>query len=115
MSEPARPGLRVAVIGGGWAGLAAAVEATRRGHRVTVFEMAAELGGRARAVLIAGLTLDNGQHILIGAYSATLALMRSVGVTPEGSCCARPCASPTPMARAWCCKRAGRFRSSRWR
>ena len=83
MSEPFRLGLRVAVVGGGWAGLAAAVEATRRGHRVTVFEMAAQLGGRARAVPIAGLTLDNGQHILIGAYSATLALMRSVGVAPE--------------------------------
>ena len=83
MNEPSRPGLRLAVVGGGWAGLAAAVEASRRGHRVTVFEMAAHLGGRARAVRAAGLALDNGQHILIGAYSATLALMRAVGVAPE--------------------------------
>ena len=83
MSKPTGTGLRVAVVGGGWAGLAAAVEATRRGHHVTVFEMAAQLGGRARAVPTAGLVLDNGQHILIGAYSATLALMRAAGVAPE--------------------------------
>ena len=72
----------VAVIGGGWAGLAAAVEATRRGHAVTLFEMAAQFGGRARSVAVDQWALDNGQHILIGAYSATLALMRTVGVDP---------------------------------
>lgn len=73
---------RVAVIGGGWAGLAAAVEATRRGHAVTLLEMAAQFGGRARSVTVDHRALDNGQHILIGAYSATLALMRTVGVDP---------------------------------
>ncbi|HKW83349.1 MAG TPA: hydroxysqualene dehydroxylase HpnE [Burkholderiaceae bacterium] len=73
---------RVAVIGGGWAGLAAAVEATRRGHAVVLFEMAAQFGGRARSVPVDHRTLDNGQHILIGAYSATLALMQVVGVDP---------------------------------
>jgi squalene-associated FAD-dependent desaturase len=72
----------VAVIGGGWAGLAAAVEATRRGHAVTLFEMAAQFGGRARSVAVDQWALDNGQHILIGAYNATLALMRTVGVDP---------------------------------
>jgi hydroxysqualene dehydroxylase len=70
----------VAVIGAGWAGLAAAVEATRRGHEVTLFDMAAQTGGRSRGVDVAGMSLDNGQHILIGAYSETLALMRTVGV-----------------------------------
>jgi len=73
-------GKRVAVVGGGWAGLAAAVEATLRGHAVTLFEMAPQLGGRARSVDIDGLSLDNGQHILIGAYRETLRLMRTVGV-----------------------------------
>jgi squalene-associated FAD-dependent desaturase len=75
----------VAVVGGGWAGIAAAVEATRRGHRVTLFEMAPQLGGRARSVAHDGLTLDNGQHILIGAYSATLALMRKLDVDIEAA------------------------------
>ena len=75
----------VAVIGGGWAGLAAAIEATRLGHRVTLFEMSAHLGGRARAVAAAGLMLDNGQHIMIGAYTATLGLMRAIGVDVEST------------------------------
>ena len=75
----------VAVIGSGWAGLAAAVEATRCGHQVTLFEMAPQLGGRSRGVDAAGMMLDNGQHILIGAYAQTLALMRTVGVDlPRG-------------------------------
>jgi len=70
------------VIGGGWAGLAAAVEATRLGHAVTLFEMAGQFGGRARSVSVDHRSLDNGQHILIGAYSATLAMMCTVGVDP---------------------------------
>ena len=73
---------RVAIVGGGWAGLAAAVEATARGHQVAVCEMAPMLGGRARRLpdRSAGLALDNGQHILIGAYETTLRLLRRVGV-----------------------------------
>jgi predicted NAD/FAD-binding protein len=75
---------RVAVIGGGWAGIAAAVTATAAGHHVTLLEMAPQLGGRARRVdHNDGVALDNGQHILIGAYSATLALMRRVGADPR--------------------------------
>jgi hydroxysqualene dehydroxylase len=74
--------MRLAVIGGGWAGLAAAVEATARGHAVTLFDMAAHWGGRARAVALASGEVDNGQHILIGAYADTLRLMRLVGADP---------------------------------
>ena len=70
----------VAVVGGGWAGLAAAVEATRLGHQVTLFDMVPQPGGRAREVRAGDLMLDNGQHILIGAYTETLRLMRTVGV-----------------------------------
>ena len=72
----------VAVVGAGWAGLAAAVRATEAGSRVTLFETAARPGGRARAVESDGHVLDNGQHILIGAYVRTLALMRCVGAEP---------------------------------
>ncbi|CAN5575288.1 hydroxysqualene dehydroxylase HpnE [soil metagenome] len=80
--------MNVAVIGGGWAGMAAAVRAVQAGHKTSVFEVARTLGGRARAMrtsLPNGTTvlLDNGQHILIGAYSETLALMRLVGVDTQ--------------------------------
>ncbi len=74
--------MRLAVIGAGWAGLAAAVRATQAGHHVTVFEMAPQPGGRARRIEQHGTALDNGQHILIGAYTHTLALMREVGADP---------------------------------
>jgi hypothetical protein len=75
---------RIAVIGGGWAGIAAAVAATEAGHQVTLFEMAPQLGGRARRVDHSNdLSLDNGQHILIGAYRDTLSLMRRVGADPD--------------------------------
>ncbi len=72
-------GRRIAVVGAGWAGLAAAVRAQQAGHRVSVFETAATAGGRARGVEVGDLLLDNGQHILIGAYQRTLALMADVG------------------------------------
>lgn len=75
--------MKVAVVGAGWAGLAAAVRATEAGHQVTVFEMAGQPGGRARGVDVEGLALDNGQHILIGGYTRTLDLMRTVGADPE--------------------------------
>jgi squalene-associated FAD-dependent desaturase len=74
--------LRVAVVGGGWAGCAAAVELARAGCAVTLFEAARTLGGRARSVEVDGRTLDNGQHILLGAYTETLRLLRRVGVDP---------------------------------
>lgn len=81
MPEPGSP--RIAVIGGGWAGLAAAVALCQGGARVELFEAAATLGGRARRVRLDGRALDNGQHILIGAYAATLGLMQRVGVDLE--------------------------------
>ena len=75
---------QLAIIGAGWAGCAAAVEATRRGFKVTLFEATRTTGGRARRVDVvrAGepLALDNGQHILIGAYSETLRLMSDLGI-----------------------------------
>jgi squalene-associated FAD-dependent desaturase len=80
--------MRVAIVGGGWAGLAAAVAATDRGHAVTLVEATRTLGGRARTLPVALPTggtalLDNGQHILVGAYLETLRLMEHVGVRLE--------------------------------
>ncbi|MDB5869748.1 MAG: UDP-galactopyranose mutase [Polaromonas sp.] len=76
--------MKLAVIGAGWAGCAAAVEATRLGHQVTLFEASRTAGGRARRVMATvasqPVALDNGQHILIGAYAETLRLMRDLGI-----------------------------------
>src|ERR1043166_6964306 len=60
--------------------MAAAVSLAERGVRVTVFESTAVPGGRARRVDSQGQVLDNGQHILIGAYRTLYQLMRTVGV-----------------------------------
>jgi hydroxysqualene dehydroxylase len=89
----------LAIVGAGWAGLAATVRATEAGHRVTLFEMAPQPGGRARAVEHDGLALDNGQHILIGAYRDTLALMRTVGADPDVLLDRRPLALLDPQGR----------------
>lgn len=75
---------RVAVVGAGYAGMAAAVTLAGRGVPVTVFESGPVPGGRARRVKIEGRELDNGQHILVGAYTELLRLMRVVGV-PDGA------------------------------
>ncbi len=72
--------MRVAIVGGGWAGLAAGVELAHRRVPVTLFEAALTLGGRARSVERDGRVIDNGQHILSGAYTETLRLMQRVGV-----------------------------------
>ncbi len=89
----------LAVVGAGWAGLAAAVRASEAGHRVTLFDMAPQPGGRARAVEHDGVALDNGQHILIGAYRDTLALMRTVGADPDALLDRRPLALQDPQGR----------------
>lgn len=68
----------VAVIGGGYAGMAAAVVLAQHRVPVSVFEAAGQLGGRARRVACRGVDLDNGQHLLLGAYRETLRLIRLV-------------------------------------
>jgi len=77
-------GRRVAIVGAGYAGLASAVTLAERGVPVTLYESGAVPGGRARRILAQGEVLDNGQHILVGAYAELLGLMRRVGV-PGGA------------------------------
>lgn len=76
-------GRRVAIIGAGYAGMSAAVTLVQRGAQVTVFESGPVPGGRARRVTMQGHTLDNGQHILVGAYATLFSLMRTVGVPAD--------------------------------
>lgn len=70
------------VVGGGWAGLGAAIHATDLGHQVTLLEASRHWGGRARSLHLSdnGHPLDNGQHILIGGYTYALGLLERLGV-----------------------------------
>jgi hydroxysqualene dehydroxylase len=82
---------KIAVIGAGWAGLSAALTLQRQGHHVTVYERAPAsgaayqgAGGRASTAYPAGekapFAIDNGQHVLLGAYRDTLALFESLNI-----------------------------------
>ena len=68
----------VAIVGGGYAGMAASVTLAEQGVRVTVYEAGPVLGGRARRGDIQDTALDNGLHILVGAYRETLRLIAQV-------------------------------------
>jgi hydroxysqualene dehydroxylase len=74
---------RVAIVGGGYAGMAAGVALAERGVRASVFESGPVPGGRARRVVSQGHELDNGQHIFVGAYTELFRLMRVVGVPSD--------------------------------
>ncbi len=73
----------IAIIGGGMAGLAAAASLVGQGKLVTLFEAGATLGGRARGLSYNETRIDNGQHILLGAYHETLKLLKLAGVQEE--------------------------------
>ncbi len=75
-----RVAAQVAIVGAGYAGMAAAVTLAESHVPVTVFESGPVLGGRARRVVSQGTALDNGQHILAGAYAQLYRLMRAVDV-----------------------------------
>ena len=74
----------VAIIGGGMAGLSAAAALAAQDVKTTIFEAGPHLGGRARSVAIEfnsqTFQVDNGQHILLGAYHETIKLLAMVGV-----------------------------------
>ncbi len=90
---------RLHIVGGGWAGLSAAVHGVLAGHEVCLYDMAPQLGGRARQVNWGQLELDNGQHILTGACTHTLSLMSLVGADPETVLYRTPLQFTTPSGR----------------
>ncbi len=79
LTRGGREGLSITIIGGGYAGMAAAVALAGRGIPVTVFESAQQLGGRARGVMHNDTQLDNGQHLLLGCYRQTLRMIEQAG------------------------------------
>src|SRR3990170_8804681 len=74
---------KVIIIGGGFAGLAAATELSSAGFPVTLIEQRRFLGGRAYSFLDkdSGLELDNGQHILMGCYEQTFRFLEKIGAS----------------------------------
>ena len=73
----------VAVIGGGIAGLTASLRLAELGYKVDVFEAAPELGGRTKSFYDETVEewVDNGPHLMVGAYFATRKLLEDVGAS----------------------------------
>ncbi len=73
--------LDVLIIGGGFAGLAAGVALAEAGKRVCLLEQKPYLGGRARSFRdpTTGSVVDNGQHVFMGCYHATIHFLKTLG------------------------------------
>ncbi|MDH5425949.1 MAG: hydroxysqualene dehydroxylase HpnE [Gammaproteobacteria bacterium] len=73
----------VVIVGGGWSGLATACYLAEQNIPVTLIESAKQLGGRARKSTSRTQILDNGQHLMLGAYSEMLDLLRRIGIKED--------------------------------
>ncbi|MEK6650927.1 MAG: oleate hydratase, partial [Bacteroidota bacterium] len=76
--------LPVIIVGGGVAGLSAAVHLAHAGRSVTLFDRRQHLGGRTYSFRdeTTGDTVDNGQHLLMGCYADTLRYLDLIGSRP---------------------------------
>lgn len=111
---------KVIVVGGGYAGLAAATALAEEGHSVELLESKGFLGGRAYSTGPTGhfpVMADNGPHLFMGCYAETLQMFRRIGVeknlhwidplalswlTPGGKRVSLKCASlPAPFHLVW--------------
>lgn len=72
---------RVIVVGGGWAGLSTAVSLARHAVPPILLESGRQLGGRARALRFGLFHVDNGQHVLLGAFESVLEMLATLGVS----------------------------------
>jgi squalene-associated FAD-dependent desaturase len=71
--------VRVVVVGGGLAGIAAALDCADAGARVTLVEVRPQLGGAVYSFERDGLQMDNGQHVFLRCYAAYRALLARLG------------------------------------
>jgi squalene-associated FAD-dependent desaturase len=71
---------RIAVVGAGLAGLAAALDLKDAGARVDLFERSRLLGGRATSFEIEGHEVDNGQHVFLACCTEFVAFARRIGM-----------------------------------
>jgi predicted NAD/FAD-binding protein len=105
-------GRRVVVIGGGLAGITAALELRDAGAEVTLLESRPRLGGAATSYARAGMMVDNGQHVFLRCCTSYTALLARLGVTgsvaiqdrfdvtvltPDGRARLRRSALPSPL------------------
>lgn len=81
--KAATSSLNVAVIGAGIGGLTAAYELTKAGHRVTVFEKDARLGGQLAAFDIGEQRLDKFYHHIFKSDRAVIELMKELGISGQ--------------------------------
>ncbi|WP_062530454.1 FAD-dependent oxidoreductase [Demequina rhizosphaerae] len=76
-------GARVAIIGGGYTGLVAALRLTEAGYHVTVFEAGAELGGLAGGFEIEGAPLERAYHHIFRTDTAIIDLVHELGLSEK--------------------------------
>jgi len=76
---------RVVVVGGGLAGITAALDCAEAGAEVTLLEVRRRLGGAAYSFDRDGLRMDNGQHVFLRCCLAYRALLERLGSTPRVS------------------------------
>ena len=72
-------GSRIAIVGGGLAGLAAAIDCADAGAAVTLYEGRTRLGGATFSFRRNGLWLDNGQHVSLRCCTSYTAFLRRIG------------------------------------
>jgi squalene-associated FAD-dependent desaturase len=83
MSAGSLAGRHVAVVGGGLAGLAAALECADRGARVTLLERQRRLGGLTWSFERNGIWMDNGQHVYLACCDAYVAFLDRIGASAD--------------------------------
>jgi squalene-associated FAD-dependent desaturase len=74
---------QVAVIGGGLAGITAAIDLAEAGHEVVLLEARPRLGGAASSYQRGEMTIDNGQHVILRCCDQYQALLARLGVTGQ--------------------------------
>ena len=75
--------MKVGIIGGGAAGLAAAYELGLRGHSCEVFESAPFLGGQASTFMVGETPLERGYHHLFRSDQSMIDLMKELGIEDQ--------------------------------